>query len=46
MNEIVSKCSRCGKAIYCIDGFFNGIHTDDKITLCFTCAEENEKSAE
>ncbi|MFC0415395.1 hypothetical protein ACFFHH_07970 [Cytobacillus solani] len=44
MRELVSKCHLCGKDLYCIDGFFNGIHTDEQQTLCFDCAEEKEST--
>ncbi|WP_338447854.1 hypothetical protein R4Z09_16560 [Niallia oryzisoli] len=40
MKELVSTCCECGKDIYCLNGFFNGVLTDDKKTLCYDCAEE------
>lgn len=46
MKELVNTCYVCGKDLYCIDGFFNGVHTDDKKTLCYNCIEEQEKSAD
>ncbi len=46
MRELVGHCTSCGKSLYCMDGFFNGIHTEDMKIICFECAEENEKSAE
>ncbi|WP_394231691.1 hypothetical protein [Niallia oryzisoli] len=45
MRELVSTCCKCGKDIYCLDGFFTGVYTDEMETLCFDCAEEKEKSA-
>ncbi|EIJ82224.1 hypothetical protein PB1_04810 [Bacillus methanolicus PB1] len=30
MEEFVGFCSECGKQIYCIDGFLNGVVSDDK----------------
>ncbi|WP_275695582.1 hypothetical protein [Fredinandcohnia quinoae] len=44
MKELVGTCSGCGKEIYCLEGFFNGVVSDDKKTIkCFDCAEEEEK---
>ncbi|MFT4417143.1 hypothetical protein ACLM5H_25210 [Fredinandcohnia humi] len=43
MKELVGTCSACGKEIYCLEGFINGVVSDDKKgMLCFDCAEENE----
>ena len=39
MKELVGTCSCCGKDIYCLDGFFNGVITDEKQSYCFTCYE-------
>ncbi|NRD80521.1 hypothetical protein HPT25_24670 [Bacillus sp. BRMEA1] len=46
MKELVSVCNCCGKNIYCLDGFFNGVITDQKETYCFECYEtiETEKN--
>jgi hypothetical protein len=41
MREPAGTCGQCGKTIYCLDGFFNGIITDDKKTICFECSEED-----
>lgn len=46
VNELVGKCSSYGKTLYCMDGFFNGVHTEDQLTLCFECHEKKEKSAD
>ncbi|MDP4083821.1 MAG: hypothetical protein Q8934_04305 [Bacillota bacterium] len=43
MKELVGHCSCCGKEIFCLDGFFNGIHTDDKKIFCFECHENTKK---
>lgn len=44
MKEQVSTCKRCGKALYCLDGFFNGVITDDGSTWCFECNEKEERN--
>ena len=41
MRELVEMCSKCGKELFCMDGFFNGVHTDDQKILCYDCLEEN-----
>lgn len=40
MKELVGYCHKCGKEIFCLDGFFNGIHVDGKQINCFPCAEK------
>lgn len=45
MNEYVSKCADCGKKLYCLDGFFNGVLTENNETLCLDCAD-NKKISE
>ncbi|MBP2241313.1 hypothetical protein J2Z40_001875 [Cytobacillus eiseniae] len=45
MNEFVGQCQQCKKDLYCIDGFFNGIHTDEQQILCFECDKKEEKPA-
>jgi hypothetical protein len=42
MNEIVGSCEKCGKKIYCLDGFLNGVHTKEGKVLCFECDREDE----
>lgn len=37
MKELVGSCQECGKDVFCMDGFLNGVHTDDKRLLCFDC---------
>ncbi|MGG3562542.1 hypothetical protein ABES03_13190 [Neobacillus rhizosphaerae] len=39
MKELVGSCKCCNKNIYCLDGFFNGIHTERNEILCFECYE-------
>jgi hypothetical protein len=41
MRELVGKCEECGKDIYCMDGFLNGIKEDGKL-LCFDCTAEEK----
>ncbi|NQD68355.1 hypothetical protein HP456_20820 [Bacillus haikouensis] len=43
MKEHVGYCDCCGKALYCLDGFFNGVKTDSGKNLCFDCDEQEEK---
>ena len=45
MKELVGTCCECGKNLYCLDGFFNGVLTEEKQTICFGCVEQQEKSA-
>ncbi|AEH48964.1 hypothetical protein [Parageobacillus thermoglucosidasius] len=43
MEELVGFCSQCGKPIHCLQGFLNGVISDEKETLyCFSCYEEND----
>jgi len=43
MRELVGTCHQCGRDLYCLDGFFNGVKTEDRKTLCFDCADEENK---
>lgn len=43
MKEKVSICKRCGKVLYCLDGFFNGVIKDDGSACCFECIEQEER---
>ncbi|MGX6442514.1 hypothetical protein ACWM35_04720 [Neobacillus sp. K501] len=43
MKELIGQCSTCQKEIYCLDGFFNGVQTDDHKTYCFECFESNKE---
>ena len=43
MKELVGSCKCCGKEIYCLDGFFNGVITENKQTYCFDCHETISK---
>ncbi|WP_269843867.1 hypothetical protein [Domibacillus epiphyticus] len=41
MNELVGQCMKCGKKVYCLDGFLNGVKDGGKL-LCFDCADEEK----
>lgn len=38
----MGNCSSCGKAIYCLDGFFNGVILEDSMIVCFDCDESEQ----
>lgn len=40
MRELVGQCSMCGKEIFCVDGFLEGVVMEDKQLQCLTCSEE------
>lgn len=50
MKELVGTCKCCSKEVFCFDGFFNGVLTEEKETFCFECyklmvkKEENPQS--
>ena len=46
MRELVSLCKCCQKGVYCIDGFFNGVYTEEKEIYCFECYEKLMKKNE
>ncbi|WP_198546737.1 hypothetical protein [Alteribacter populi] len=39
MKEVVGNCSQCGREIYCMDGFLNGVYQDNHL-YCFECEED------
>lgn len=44
MKEYIGECQICRKPLYCLDGFFNGIHdTDTKSITCFECTESQKE---
>jgi hypothetical protein len=43
LKELVGTCFQCGNKLYCLDGFFNGVKTEDQRILCFDCAEKEDK---
>ena len=42
MMELVGSCQQCGKNIYCLDGFLNGVHTKNGRVLCFECEDKED----
>ncbi|EIJ83807.1 hypothetical protein MGA3_00870 [Bacillus methanolicus MGA3] len=45
MKEFIGFCSECGKQIFCLDGFLNGVVSDDKKRLyCFQCSEKKKEN--
>jgi hypothetical protein len=46
MRELVGSCQQCGKEIFCLDGFLNGVNTRDGKVLCFDCEKDVEESME
>lgn len=43
MTELVGNCCNCGKEVFCLNGFLNGILAEDKQLLCFECDKDNAK---
>jgi hypothetical protein len=42
MQEEVGRCIKCGKTIFCLDGFLNGVvGTNGQIT-CFSCTQKED----
>lgn len=37
MKEFIGECQRCGKHVYCENGFFDGVHENGEL-LCNDCA--------
>jgi hypothetical protein len=46
MREQVGQCVKCNKTIYCLDGFLDGIVTEDKILYCFSCRSDSNEVLE
>ena len=42
MKELIGPCTMCGKEIYCLDGFLNGVIQEDGTVVCFDCEGEAE----
>jgi hypothetical protein len=40
MEEKVGTCVGCRKTIYCLDGFLDGVITEEKILFCYSCLKE------
>ncbi|MFK9093401.1 hypothetical protein [Bacillus salipaludis] len=45
MQELIGTCKCCNKKIYCLDGFYNGVVTDEKENYCFECYEKRKAEA-
>ncbi|HLR54964.1 MAG TPA: hypothetical protein VK078_09615 [Pseudogracilibacillus sp.] len=43
MHELVGYCENCHKAIYCENGFFNGVVLPGHHYLCFECEGKQSK---
>lgn len=44
MRELVGTCTVCGKDVYCLDGFLNGVYEEGQL-ICMECLK-NEKNKE
>lgn len=42
VKEFVGLCSTCQVAIYCFEGFLNGIYKDGQL-ICFHCDSKKEE---
>jgi len=40
MTELVGICNECKKEVYCLDGFLNGVLTENKEIYCFNCHDK------
>lgn len=45
MKELVGSCFTCGKEVFCLDGFLNGVHYDQKL-YCIECSKQVVKDNE
>jgi hypothetical protein len=43
MKELIGSCLSCSKEVFCLDGFFNGVHTDQNELYCFECYEGSKR---
>lgn len=43
MRELVGTCESCGKDVFCLDGFLNGVSEAGRLE-CFECADVVEES--
>jgi len=46
MRELVGTCKACQREIYCLDGFLNGVVTNDNEIYCFECIDGASKKEE
>lgn len=40
VKELVGVCHTCRKDVFCLDGFLNGVYSDNKEIYCFACYEK------
>lgn len=43
MRELVGTCESCGKDVFCLNGFLNGVSEAGRLQ-CFECADGEEAS--
>jgi hypothetical protein len=43
LKELIGCCFICGKELYCLDGFFNGVILESKELICFECVEDEKE---
>jgi hypothetical protein len=41
LKEYVGECQICGKEVYCLDGFIDGVVNKDGV-ICFSCVDKGE----
>ncbi|WP_196493860.1 hypothetical protein [Ornithinibacillus caprae] len=44
MRELVGECEKCGKEVYCENGFLNGVHESGEL-FCQECSSEANSSS-
>ncbi|SDD79013.1 hypothetical protein SAMN04488126_101100 [Bhargavaea beijingensis] len=44
MRELVGTCESCGRDVFCLDGFLNGVSEAGRLE-CFECADREEGTA-
>ncbi|GGE07322.1 hypothetical protein GCM10011571_05730 [Marinithermofilum abyssi] len=40
MKELVGMCTGCGREVYCLNGFLNGVVDEEKRLWCTACEEK------
>jgi hypothetical protein len=45
VRERVGSCTQCKKSIYCLDGFLDGVISENQKLYCFPCYERSEVEA-
>ncbi|MDC3416571.1 hypothetical protein [Aquibacillus salsiterrae] len=43
--ELVGNCERCGRKVFCENGFLNGVNENNQL-FCFPCSESSDDSRE